>query len=204
MKYRIAASIGLSLSLLVSSSGAFAADSVITWNENAAKAATAACLHMSGNGLAESRMYAMVHVAVHDAVNAIDRRSRPYDFDANVNGPVSVDAAVAAAARDVLVSVIATLPESPPCVASGILEAHTLYAAALMPIPNGPAKTAGVALGQDAAAAIVARRAGDGSETTAWFDFGCPQGTKPVSGPSHPMVRPWRSRPTMARSSRSS
>ena len=52
------------------------ADAVTTWNENAAKAAEAACVHVSGNGLAEARMYAMVHAAVHDAVNAIDRRSR--------------------------------------------------------------------------------------------------------------------------------
>ena len=179
MKNNIATSIGLCLLLLVSWPRAAAADSVITWNENAAKAATAACLHISGNGLAESRMYAMVHVAVHDAVNAIDRRSRPYAFEANVNGPVSVDAAVAAAARDVLVSVIATLPESPACVMSGIVAANALYAAALIPIPNGPAKTAGVALGQAAAAAIVKLRAGDGSETTTWLDFDYPQGTKP-------------------------
>ena len=109
MKQQMAKNIGLCLSLLGLWPGtAAAADAVITWNENAAKAATAACIHISGNGLAESRMYAMVHVAVHDAVNAIDRRSRPYAFDANVNGPVSVDAAVAAAARDVLVSVSAT------------------------------------------------------------------------------------------------
>ena len=88
----------------------------IRWNENAAKAAKAACLHISGNGLVESRMYAMMHAAIHDAVNAIDRRSRPYAFDAEVSGPASMDAAVAAAARDVLVSVIATLPESPECI----------------------------------------------------------------------------------------
>ena len=112
------------------------ADAVITWNENAAKAATAACLHISGNGLAEARMYAMVHAAVHDAVNAIDRRSRPYAFDATSSGPASVDAAVAAAARDVLVSVIATLPESPECVANGIANANALYAAALAAIPR--------------------------------------------------------------------
>ena len=180
MKKQIAKNIGLCVSLLGLWPGtAAAADAVITWNENAAKAATAACIHISGNGLAESRMYAMVHVAVHDAVNAIDRRSRPYAFDANVNGLVSVDAAVAAAARDVLVSVIAKLPESPACVASGILEANALYAAALMPIPNGPGKTAGIALGQAAAAAIVALRAGDGSETTTWLDFDYPQGTEP-------------------------
>ena len=59
------------------------------------------------------------------------------------------------------------------------LEANALYAAALLPIPGGPAKTAGVSLGQAAAAAIVARRAGDGSETTTWLDFDYPQGTKP-------------------------
>ncbi len=80
MKNQIAESIGLFL-LVVAWPSAASADAVVTWNENAAKAATAACLHMSGNGLAESRMYAMVHVAVHDAVNAIDRRSRPYAFD---------------------------------------------------------------------------------------------------------------------------
>src|SRR5215204_2139044 len=141
MKNQLARSIGLCLSLLVLWPSAASADAVTLWNDNAAKAATAACIHISGNGLAESRMYAMVHVAVHDAVNAIDRRSRPYAFDASVNGPVSVDAAVAAAARDVLVSVIENLPESPACVASGISEADALYAAAVTPIPNGPAKT---------------------------------------------------------------
>src|SRR6188474_3447369 len=113
MKKQIASSFGVCVSLLAFWPSAAAADAVTLWNENAAKAATAACIHISGNGLAESRMYAMAHVAVHDAVNAIDRRSRPYAFDANVNGLVSVDAAVAAAARDVLVSVIAKLPESP-------------------------------------------------------------------------------------------
>ena len=34
------------------------------------------------NPLHESRMYAMTHVAIHDALNAIDRRSRPYALDA--------------------------------------------------------------------------------------------------------------------------
>lgn len=179
MKNPIAWSIGLCLSLLVLCPRAASADAVTLWNENAAKAATAACIHISGNGLAESRMYAMVQVAVHDAVNAIDRRSRPYAFDGNVNGPVSADAAVAAAARDVLVSAIPGLPESPECVASGVAQANALYAAALAAIPDGPAKAAGVALGQAAAAAILARRAGDRFDTVTWLDFGYPQGTEP-------------------------
>src|SRR5262245_23440723 len=80
MKHHVAARIGLPLLLLALSPGAAGADPVITWNENAARAATAACLHISGNGLVESRMYAMAHAAIHDAANAIDRRSRPYAY----------------------------------------------------------------------------------------------------------------------------
>jgi len=179
MKQQIAGSIGVCLSLLVLWPSAASADAVITWNENAAKAATAACIHISGNGLAESRMYAMVHVAVHDAVNAIDRRSRPYAFSAKVNVPASADAAVAAAARDVLVAVIAGLPETPVCVTTGIALANTLYAAALASIPNGPAKTAGVAVGQASAAAILALRDDDRFDTVRWLDFGYPPRTEP-------------------------
>src|SRR5262245_3000955 len=171
MKKQIAKGFGGCVLLLVLWPSLASADAVTLWNENAAKAATAACIHISGNGLAESHMYAMVHVAVHDAVNAIDRRSRPYAFNARVNGPVSADAAVAAAARDVLVAAIAGLPESPACVSSGIAQANALYAAALVAIPNGPAKTAGVAVGQAAAAAIVTLRADDKFDTVTWLDF---------------------------------
>jgi hypothetical protein len=178
MKNRSVRSIGLFLSLLVSWPNPISADTVITWSENAARAATAACLHISGNGLAEARMYAMMHAAVHDAVNAIDRRSRPYAFDAEVSGPASPDAAVAAAARDALVSVIAGLPESPQCVANGIADANASYVAALAAIPDGAAKTNGVAVGQAAAAAIVALRADDGSDAPL-VDFDYPQGTEP-------------------------
>jgi PAP2 superfamily len=154
------------------------ADAVIQWNENAAKAAAAACLIASGNGLAESRMYAIAHVAIHDAVNAIDRRSRPYAFDAMAGGPASMDAAVAAAARDALVSVIAELPESASCVANGVAETNAMYAAALAAVPDGPAKSRGVALGQAAAAAILALRDDDGTDAPL-VDVNYPQGTEP-------------------------
>jgi hypothetical protein len=46
------------------------ADAVTDWNVRAGRAAMAACLSPTGNGLAEARMYAMVHVAIHDALNA--------------------------------------------------------------------------------------------------------------------------------------
>ena len=54
------------------------------------KAALAACHHRRRRtGSHESRMYAMMHVAIHDALNAIDRRSRPYVFDAQVDAGAS-------------------------------------------------------------------------------------------------------------------
>ena len=79
---------------------------------NAGKAALAACIEPPGSNdpAHESRLYAMMHVAIHDALNAIDRRFRPYVF--NVQGPAgaSREAAVASAARNVLVPVISELP----------------------------------------------------------------------------------------------
>ena len=174
---RLAANIALPM-VLVALPHAAAADAVLTWNRHAAAVATAACIHISGNGLAESRMYAMAHAAIHDAVNAIDRRARPYAFDAVVNGPASADAAVAAAARDVLIAVVPTLPETPECRAAGLAQADAFYAAALGAIADGAAKTNGVAVGQAAAAAIVARRIGDGSDAP-WVDPAYPQGTEP-------------------------
>src|SRR5215212_1590190 len=112
MNKLVVAGVCVSMGLLVSRPCA-ASDAILTWNENATNASVAACLMISGNGLAESRMYAMTHVAMHDALNAIQRHSGPYAFDADAPGETSPDAAIATAAHDVLVSVIAQLPESP-------------------------------------------------------------------------------------------
>src|SRR5438128_1944212 len=84
-------------------------DAVTVWNANAGVAATAACIAPLADPLHESRIYAMTHVAIHDALNAIDRRAGPYTFEKAEPG-ASLDAAVAAAARDVLVALIGQLP----------------------------------------------------------------------------------------------
>jgi hypothetical protein len=78
----------------------------------------------------------------------------------------------------VLVSVIATLPESPECRASGIAQANASYTTALAAIPNGSAKLDGVSVGQAAAAAIISLRAHDNSDQN-MFDFDYVQGTEP-------------------------
>ena len=140
---------------------------VSAWNANAGEAAVAACLAPTNNPLHESRMYAMTHLAIHDALNAIERRSRPYAFDATAKRRTSPDAAVAAAARDVLVALLEPTPRT-LCgcvVAAAVAGVEADYAEALGDIPDGPAKTRGIELGRAAAAAILALRAADGSDT---------------------------------------
>jgi hypothetical protein len=156
------------------------ADAVTDWNARAGSAAVAACISPADDPLHESRLYAMTHVAIHDALNAIDRRSRPYAYRSQPNSAGSPDAAVAAAARDVLVAVIGRIPAPfpPACLMAGIASAEASYTAALAAIPDGPAKTSGIQVGQAAAAAILALRSNDGSDTPLLvFDF--PQGVNP-------------------------
>lgn len=172
------ATICLSASLALVFPRSAAADAVTDWNANAAKAALAACIAPGNDPLHESRLYAMMHVAIHDALNAIDRRFRPYVFD--VQGPTgaSRSAAVASAARKVLVPVISQLPFPPACVKAGIASVEADYFAAISAVPDGAAKTLGIILGQTSAAAIFALRAGDGSNAPLQ-DFGYPQGSQP-------------------------
>ncbi len=101
----------------------------------------------------DSRAFAIMHAAIHDAVNGVERRYQSYTFSLSSPG-ASIDAAVAAAARDVLVA----LSPSQQAVV------EIAYAAALLAIPDGPAKNAGISLGQQSAAANLMRRMGDGSD----------------------------------------
>ena len=89
----------------------------------------------------------------------------------------SPDAAVAAAARDVLVPLIGQLPlelVSPSCIDAGVASVEADYTAALAAIPDNPAKAQGIAVGQAAAAAILALRAADGA-VGPFLNFSCPQ-----------------------------
>ncbi len=154
-------------------------NAVIAWNANAGDAALAACISPGDDPLHESRLYAMMHVAIHDPLNAIDRTSKPYAYHArNLAKGASPDAAVASAARNVLLPVIAELPFPPECIAAGVESVETDYDAALAAIASGPAKQHGIALGQAAAAAILQLRANDGSDQPLLVsDY--PQGTEP-------------------------
>ena len=78
----------------------------------------------------------MMHIAIHDALNAIDRRYRPYTYDKTAAPGASPEAAVAAAARDVLVPLIRQLPGelvAQSCIDAGVASVEADYAAALAP-----------------------------------------------------------------------
>ena len=100
----------------------------------------------------------MTHVAIHDSLNAIDRRSRPYAYDARAQRGTSPDAAVAAAARDVLVPGLRELSAYavPACIDAGVASVEADYVAALADVRDGPARLAGSHSVTAAAAAIAA------------------------------------------------
>ena len=99
------------------------------------------------------RTMAIVQVSVFEAVNAIAGRYPPLRARVTAAPGASVDAAVAAATRTALV---ALMPGQQAA-------ADADYQAALKLVPDGPAKAAGVAVGEQAATAIVASCASDGS-----------------------------------------
>src|SRR5712671_3438906 len=158
-------------------------DAVILWNANAGVAATKACIAPLDDPFHESRIYAMMHIAIHDALNAIDRRFQPYAFDKRVEPGASPEAAVAAAARDVMVPLLGQLPRELPfitqaCIEASLASVEAAYTAALAALPDAPAKAQGIAAGQAAAAAILARRAADGP-VGPFLNSSCPKDTPP-------------------------
>lgn len=125
------------------------ADVITDWNQTAIAAMKAA--NIGGNPW--SRNLAMMHVAMSDAVNAIDGRYARYVSAVPGKRGVSVDAAAAAAARLILTQQV-------PAQKTMIDEA---YAASIKTIPEGAAKSDGVLVGEQCAAAILADRAADGT-----------------------------------------
>jgi hypothetical protein len=154
----------IAIALLVGGSTMYAAvDPVSNWNTVAVQATLTA----GENAVVQSRTLAIVHVAIHDALNSIDYRYERYAFKADVRTWASVDAAVAAAARDALVGAIAVGPVpipqfgTPALQALAVAQVNTAYVMVLAGIPDGAAKIDGITLGQAAAAAILAVRSTD-------------------------------------------
>jgi hypothetical protein len=133
------------------------ADVVTTWNTYATSVLTGPASTQAPNVAAIH--FAMVHGAIYDAVNAIDGGHDGYLLSSRVATPFdSQDAAAATAAYRVLTNIVPLLNIVPS--PQSTLDAQ--YAASLAGIPDGMQKTRGIAVGEAAAAAMIAARTGDG------------------------------------------
>jgi hypothetical protein len=145
------------------------ADAVTQWNLNA----TNALMAVAGQPPQASVPHlAMVHGAVYDAVNAITGSHEGYLLTSRVGQPFdSQEAAAATAAYRVLLHLV-------PAQAV-VLDAQ--YAASLAAVPDGSTKTRGIAVGEAAAAAMIAARTDDGRFGAFRFAVGTGAGVwKPV------------------------
>ena len=149
-----------------------AATPVIDWSNEARRAIVppSAGAENYGNKFpGEAAVYmGIVHAAIYDAAVAIEGGYEPYAITLIAPPDTSSAAAIATAAHHTLVG-------CPDCGHSGLQPPLGLtpaqqaildgdYANYLAAIPDGTAKTNGIAVGQQVAAAVVALRANDGRE----------------------------------------
>jgi hypothetical protein len=158
MKRSIATAIGV---LMAFATCTARADTVTDWNQTAIEVMKVA--GVAGNPW--SRTLAMVHVAMSDSINSVQGRYERIVATVPVVAAASPDAAAAAAARQILVQLY-------PNQRGKIEDA---YAASLKAIPDGVAKSDGVALGERVASAVQADRAADGTSV--------PDTYRPITSP---------------------
>jgi hypothetical protein len=125
-------------------------DVIVAWSRIVFKAAMTDDGYVSFMG---PRHQAMVHIAMHDALNAVDPRFDQYAYFGRSRG-ADPTAAAAKAAHDVLVAVYPAQQT--------MLDAK--LATWLATVPHGSGKTEALALGAKAAAAIVELRQNDGTD----------------------------------------
>ena len=130
------------------------------WNETAMNVLTPSSRPL----LTQPFVVAAMHVAMYDAVMAIEDYAEPFATSISAPTDASAEAAAATAAHRVLVGF---LPDS-----AGTFDAA--LAASLAEIPDGAAETAGIAVGEAAGWGTLAYRLADGSQ----------------SGPLPPMLPP--------------
>lgn len=144
----------LQLLLAIAFAAAFAqvarADVIMDWNAKGdAIAAEKQVLPAQ-----QSRAMSMLHIAMFEAVNAIERRYAPYRLELSADRSTSKEAAAATAAHDVL---LAIYPDQKAAL-------DTALAASVSGIPETDGKANGIALGRAAAEGVIAFRASDGAD----------------------------------------
>jgi len=133
-----------------------------------------------------TRSFAILHAAIYDAVNAIDRTHRPYLVRlSGVPRDASQEAAAAAAAHEVL---LALYPAFQATLDAALQQS-------LAQIPDGNDKAEGIRVGQTVADDILALRTNDGSNAKPIpYVFGTAPGdyqSTPPNFPAQPQFTHW-------------
>ena len=130
-----------------------------------------------------SRDMAIVHTAIYDAVNSIDREYAPYLTMVDVHPRASKEAAVVSAAYETLVVLFPAQKTA--------FDARRM--SSLAEIQDGRAETDGINAGKAVAALILAQRATDGSSTTVTWTPGTDPGDWQPTPPAFasPLLPQW-------------
>ncbi len=141
--------LSLAIAVLMAVPGS-AQNVVVQWN---AIASTTIVANGKEASVASGVWFAYVHLAAFDAVNAIDHRFQPYLFTANPPAGANKDGAAVAAAHRVLVTYFPSQQTS----------LDSQFAASIAAISDSPVNiSAGVAVGEASAQALINARANDG------------------------------------------
>jgi hypothetical protein len=143
----------LSMAMIAPAASAFG-NAITDWDDKALVTVTPMANLGGTNPYMAQRMMAMVHVAMFDTVNSIERRYRPYLVQLPADPATSKEAAAASAAAKVLSTIDAKT--------SG--EIKGALASYLTAIPDGAAKSDGVRLGEAVAAKVLEARLNDGTD----------------------------------------
>ena len=152
---------------------------VLRWNEaavNVALQTQAVVPNPPIPPFIESRYYAMVNIAMHDALNNIVPKYKTYALNAR-DKDADPDAAVAQAAHDVIVYSFGKLNPPANVTPQPVQDyINNLLTQSLNSIANDEARTKGIALGAAAAQAIIQNRSNDGIANVM---FPVTEGTQP-------------------------
>lgn len=172
------------LSMLAALAGTARADIVTEWNDAVLNAIQSTATAPPP----ATRAMAMMHTAMYDANNAVTLARRSYLPIPAAPSTASREAAVAQAARDVLVSLFPTQ--------AGAF--NTLLADQLSGISPGQSRDDGVALGSTVASNFLAHRSGDGTTApTPWTPGNTPVSWRPTGASPIPLFnqyavsQPW-------------
>ncbi len=166
---------------LMTASGAASAvpmvtdDPILFWNQRAVA-------NVAASPFVQTRTFAMVNIAMHDAVNlALGRPNKSYLGNVGITPGGDTRAAASQAARDVLVAL------NP----ANAAQYDAALAQSLALVTDGKAKDKGIKTGAAYAAAVLAKRATDGSTASVTYaTTGLPGDWRPTSA-GNPAAPHW-------------